>query len=427
MDSPPRGTSSREDGQVSSNSLSYRGGRKRHREPSRDREPDGMDDQYDIGEDGRPKTRRVNPQRLALRLGPDLVAEMEALIVPGAKMPTFAVRKDFQERYCVDRRHIYDYFHSRGLRVAKEDKHTNLIRGRAMKAAAAAADSPATLPTSATPDAPPSSKTASDPGPEQNTAVMRTLSAPSLSTNSVKPKSLKPYGRLIKRKRLERIQSKKTFLAHPEQYNSRESSSSLSEAFDPPPFSSGFLQSSSQKSCFIPNRGEGSDSSSSMATQEDIPTPSFFVSPDDALTLSSLATSLGTGPLIFQEDNPGALLDPNVQLSEFMVPMDDHEISLTKQERADLYACVQQSIQSTPLSGEKAGTYDAYMKSMSYRSSGLNVGIPFARSTRDSPLDSSALNYTYGGDSTLDLFDLRSYLSEDFASEGDLSTYSQSS
>ncbi|KAF9444603.1 hypothetical protein P691DRAFT_711627, partial [Macrolepiota fuliginosa MF-IS2] len=51
---------------------------------------------------------------------------MEALIVPGAKMPTFAIRKDFQERYCVDRRHIYDYFHSRGLRVAKEDKHTNL-------------------------------------------------------------------------------------------------------------------------------------------------------------------------------------------------------------------------------------------------------------------------------------------------------------
>jgi len=63
----------------------------------------------------RPKTRRVNPQRLALRLGPDLVAEMEALIVPGAKMPTFAVRKDFQDRYCVDRRHIYDYFHSRGM------------------------------------------------------------------------------------------------------------------------------------------------------------------------------------------------------------------------------------------------------------------------------------------------------------------------
>ncbi|PPQ64253.1 hypothetical protein CVT24_008656 [Panaeolus cyanescens] len=107
--------------------------RKRSRESLEDSFEDNI---WDTTDDGRPKTRRVNPQRLAIRLGPELVAEMEALIVPGAKMPTFAVRKDFQERYCVDRRHIYDYFHSRGLRVAKEDKHTNLIRGRAMKAQA---------------------------------------------------------------------------------------------------------------------------------------------------------------------------------------------------------------------------------------------------------------------------------------------------
>ena len=86
---------------------------------TRTRTFDSPDDSLDehlwhLTEDGRPKTRRVNPLRLAIRLGPDLVAEMEALIVPGAKMPTFSVRKDFQERYCVDRRHIYDYFHSRG-------------------------------------------------------------------------------------------------------------------------------------------------------------------------------------------------------------------------------------------------------------------------------------------------------------------------
>lgn len=90
-------------------------------EPSRNRRctsltspPVRVHSSFPIIDEERPKTRRVNPQRLALRLGPDLVAEMEALIVPGAKMPTFAVRKDFQERYCVDRRHIYDYFHSRG-------------------------------------------------------------------------------------------------------------------------------------------------------------------------------------------------------------------------------------------------------------------------------------------------------------------------
>ena len=115
---------------------------------TREQPSDGLCDAID---DTRPKTRRVNPERLATRLDPALVAEMEALIVPGAKMPNFTIRKDFQERYCVDRRHIYDYFHSRGfqrivilyehlangasqgLRVAKEDKHNNLLKGRLSK------------------------------------------------------------------------------------------------------------------------------------------------------------------------------------------------------------------------------------------------------------------------------------------------------
>ncbi|KAG9314011.1 hypothetical protein JVU11DRAFT_4789 [Chiua virens] len=72
--------------------------------------------------------RRVNPESLALRLGPDLVRDLDALITPGnTEMPSFAVRKELQERYSIDRRHIYDYFHSRGLRVVKEDKHGNLM------------------------------------------------------------------------------------------------------------------------------------------------------------------------------------------------------------------------------------------------------------------------------------------------------------
>lgn len=72
--------------------------------------------------------RRVNPESLALRLGPDLVRDLDALITPGnTEMPSFAVRKELQERYNIDRRHIYDYFHSRGLRVVKEDKHGNPI------------------------------------------------------------------------------------------------------------------------------------------------------------------------------------------------------------------------------------------------------------------------------------------------------------
>ena len=75
--------------------------------------------------------RRVNPESLALRLGPDLVRDLDALITPGnTEMPSFAVRKELQERYSIDRRHIYDYFHSRGLRVVKEDKHGNPITAK---------------------------------------------------------------------------------------------------------------------------------------------------------------------------------------------------------------------------------------------------------------------------------------------------------
>lgn len=73
--------------------------------------------------------RRVNPESLAIRLGPELVGELNALIIPGNRdMPSFAVRKELQERYNIDRRHLYDYFHSKGLRVVKEDKNGNPIR-----------------------------------------------------------------------------------------------------------------------------------------------------------------------------------------------------------------------------------------------------------------------------------------------------------
>jgi len=85
------------------------------RKRTRESFDESLDDPlWDSLDEGRPKTRRVNPARLAVRLGADLVAEMEAFIVPGAKMPNFDIRKDLQVRYSVDRRHIYDYFHSRG-------------------------------------------------------------------------------------------------------------------------------------------------------------------------------------------------------------------------------------------------------------------------------------------------------------------------
>ncbi len=71
--------------------------------------------------------RRVNPDSLAIRLGPELVAELESFVQPGVvEMPSFAIRQEIQIRYNVDRRHIYDWFHSKGLRVTKEDKRATV-------------------------------------------------------------------------------------------------------------------------------------------------------------------------------------------------------------------------------------------------------------------------------------------------------------
>ncbi|CDO73142.1 hypothetical protein BN946_scf185007.g197 [Trametes cinnabarina] len=71
--------------------------------------------------------RRVNPESLAVRLGPELVRELESYVKPGEiEMPSFAIRQQIQMRHKVDRRHIYDWFHSKGLRVTKEDKRATV-------------------------------------------------------------------------------------------------------------------------------------------------------------------------------------------------------------------------------------------------------------------------------------------------------------
>ncbi|KAI0830798.1 hypothetical protein BC628DRAFT_1416300 [Trametes gibbosa] len=71
--------------------------------------------------------RRVNPESLAVRLGPELVKELESYVQNGVvEMPSFAVRQHIQKRHKVDRRHIYDWFHSKGLRVTKEDKRATV-------------------------------------------------------------------------------------------------------------------------------------------------------------------------------------------------------------------------------------------------------------------------------------------------------------
>ncbi len=67
--------------------------------------------------------RRMNPDSLAVRLGAELIKELEALLEPGmTEMPSFSVRQKIQKRYHIDRRHIYHWFHNKGLRVASAEK-----------------------------------------------------------------------------------------------------------------------------------------------------------------------------------------------------------------------------------------------------------------------------------------------------------------
>ena len=67
--------------------------------------------------------RRMNPDSLAFRLGPELVKELESLLTPDmTEMPPFSVRQEIQQRFKVDRRNIYDWFHNKGLRVSSSEK-----------------------------------------------------------------------------------------------------------------------------------------------------------------------------------------------------------------------------------------------------------------------------------------------------------------
>ena len=101
----------------------------RHRVSTRTSNTDSSlsEDTSSLPAAGTSTRRRVNPDSLAVRLGPELVAELQSFVKPGAcEMPSFAIRQDIQRRYNVDRRHIYDWFHSKGLRVTKEDKRATV-------------------------------------------------------------------------------------------------------------------------------------------------------------------------------------------------------------------------------------------------------------------------------------------------------------
>lgn len=92
-----------------------------------------VEEQHTITPDYAFERRRVNPESLALRLGSVLVRDLDALVPPGSKViPPFSLRKVIQEKHNIDRRHVYDYYHSKGLRMVKEgggiaSKHVTTI------------------------------------------------------------------------------------------------------------------------------------------------------------------------------------------------------------------------------------------------------------------------------------------------------------
>lgn len=86
---------------------------------------EGVQEQQSIPVDYASERRRVNPESLALRLGSVLVRDLDALVPPGSReIPSFELRKVVQQRHNIDRRHVYDYYHSKGLRVMKEGSAT---------------------------------------------------------------------------------------------------------------------------------------------------------------------------------------------------------------------------------------------------------------------------------------------------------------
>ncbi|KAF5312166.1 hypothetical protein D9619_002722 [Psilocybe cf. subviscida] len=338
-----------------------------------------FDDGWDLNDDGRPKTRRVNPQRLAVRLGQELVAEMEALIVPGAKMPNFTVRKDFQERYNVDRRHIYDYFHSRGLRVAKEDKHTNLIRGRAMKAQAQAQAQAAQLQTLASkpPPSPVKQEDASFSVKEEEPVSaemppLTWLSVPEAPAVAPKRRGRAPYA-----KRANKVQEKKPRVMRRQNTQISPKAAKVSrspEFFAPRPLS----ESPSETLLATSSSGTDTDWDTS-STLPDLTYPSDFSDDTNEKTCDTLdylngaddfvAGSFDSPPGISWDSFTDIESELTCNMSMELNPTVDEHYLFTPEERTELYDLINNNIPRTRGLGlESSGTYNNFMdaKSRSY-------------------------------------------------------------
>ncbi|KAF6754312.1 hypothetical protein DFP72DRAFT_1126311 [Ephemerocybe angulata] len=400
-----------------------RAGRKRARESIK--LDDIFDDSFDINDDGRPKTRRVNPQRLAVRLGPDLVAEMEALIVPGAKMPTFAVRKDFQgavlrrppahlrllsfQRSPLSKSSLIPLLIPRlGLRVSKEDKHTNLIRGRAAKAAAQAAAAAASLSTIDSPKD--TSSTSQVVQPEVKPSTVR-----SPVSESVRPKPSK-----VPRKRKGgdvMAKARRAFLAPSLGESSRENTlSPILESVLSLPLPSREGEWRAQDNA----DSSTSDGNSIISTPQDTPDLGVISIKDDLFDFPSLPSAIGAplSPPILTTGGPAEILGCDYfSLCTDLEASTGDDGSLDQNERTALYNLIQNSLQPGATLGEPTGTYDLYTKDWSFLSG--RIASLNASGTHTRPINPYIPEHAicppniHSGEPSGEIIDFRGWLSED--------------
>lgn len=293
---------------------------------------------------GPPQRRRVNPESLAARLGPELVAEMEKHIIPGSiEMPPFSVRRDIQIKFGIDRRHIYDFFHSRGLRCLNEKTMRNsYLEIKSQRPAR-----------SIVPPGP-----AAFPEPRKRRAAAAALEATSASLK----RSHTPRKQKGRQKRLERTPSparhesttstpreaSESFHLEPEpEVNSQVANmaqESLSSESSDAPFllsDDGCTHFLGQFSTFSPEEAEESDLSSCFSVSSlldlntSVSTPTLSTSPSTSSTLSLASEIPDSRPKV---------------------------LPLTSQERKAHYAWIDKII--GPASGiqESMGTYKAFME-----------------------------------------------------------------
>ncbi|KAK0199047.1 hypothetical protein F5146DRAFT_1160387 [Armillaria mellea] len=351
--------------------------------------PDSTDDNT--------KPRRVNPLHLAARLGPDLVREMEVHIKPGAYMPSFSIRKDLQERYNVDRRHLYDYFHSRGLRVAKEERFNNLTRSRQQKAQLAASGAEAENSASTRP----AKTNRKRPGKAKRTVLAplttnTQVSAPSATANtdSASPRncSVSP-GRPLKKSRLPnspmltpRINAFPPHSPDIVDVYTPPPSTSYSDTPEPSslqcekPASSSVLPYPSEPLDSSLPRRERSFSSAALSYPKLSELSPAIHSLDSSLETSSVScdTLDDSGTFVPPSDEYFSPFDPVIEMdtTNYLAPFDYETFSpcdedylmppesqlLEPEQQANIYELINQAAKLSLKAQESLGTYKAYME-----------------------------------------------------------------